>query len=703
MSKFIGFFHIRRSRLTDSEKDKGRKQAPTALNYLKAQGVIDVVADLAEQKPTGHMRLYTLKSIEKVRRFFEKMRRAEAVKTNPDAAPSSMWLIAGDAAADPVELIKTRLLGKKDDRIWTLCLGGRLWAESFHFDEPKNLFNRSENFLNDQNYSGDFKATNLFKWVSASENWLKEQFREHLVSAAAHYDSGAPHILFLTICIDHQGRPIAKQIGGGQELYFTNLKQKYSKHLETNLDFAAAAVYSVDQQVRGVDYSLINEYLDVLNTLSDENTPSRWTKTLPPLAPLSWAIKPSDKSGEKSPIALSRFLRLTKRLREFFRKFQGLLPFSDQQATDEEFLESFERYFRKSYSEYFKIAYEKALREIAVVSSELEYEKANRQKLLEKLGQLPLTGESSGLTLYFPDKDLELQSVLEKLFNAQEKGIDLPGTSSEDTSSEGAYAGKMSSKKIGSEAALRDGLSPEGKGRIFQLGDGRRISVSGHHWTDLNTRFKGLGSLDLVIHLSGYRPAQIHKAGYDLEKKFGKAQAAMSWGFHQLHIQSAKNVKTKLATPYSLPQKAPDAWTEVRGKLISEKGVKGVFLDLHHRQGLIYGDKLGRAVFPCDKRSGCFLLTLHKADDDLWYPPAITSSPYVLPGSTAKAVLTDDPVSALKIKFDHFSSWVVAISDNMTISRISPYLANREVTAAGSSPLSQMRLEELLSEVSKKK
>lgn len=224
---------------------------------------------------------------------------------------------------------------------------------------------------------------------------------------------------------------------------------------------------------------------------------------------------------------------------------------------------------------------------------------------------------------------------------------------------------------------------PTYKTRKFELPDGGKLATTGDLWIDNLTGKGGKGAINLVMHLSGYDQNGYKQAVRELAETFGinGAKRAVTRHISDTIPQQAEHIAAQaVKEPVQLPQPCPETWRRVRGYLTRERKLPERLVDAAHAKGLVYSDRRGNCVFPCDKKSGAYI----RGTGQQPFKRTMGQGhlPYSLKGADNKIIVTESAIDALTLKTMHPASAVIATGGNMPLERLQPYLAGKDVYLA---------------------
>jgi len=122
------------------------------------------------------------------------------------------------------------------------------------------------------------------------------------------------------------------------------------------------------------------------------------------------------------------------------------------------------------------------------------------------------------------------------------------------------------------------------------------ISINGERFYNHDQQKGGGGSIDLVMHVTGYSFTQAvaylnHEAGPELA-----VAAAANYGARERMAQGQEIVDRGERAPFMQPQADEDRWPQVRAYLVEQRGIPHGMIDELHERGTIYAD--GRDASP---------------------------------------------------------------------------------------------------------
>ncbi len=123
--------------------------------------------------------------------------------------------------------------------------------------------------------------------------------------------------------------------------------------------------------------------------------------------------------------------------------------------------------------------------------------------------------------------------------------------------------------------------------------NGEHISINGEKFYNHDQQKGGGGSIDLVMHVTGYSFKQAvaylnHEAGPELA-----VAAAANYGARQ----GQEIVERGARAPFMQPQADEDRWPQVRAYLVEQRGIPRGMIDELHDRGTLYADGRSNAVF----------------------------------------------------------------------------------------------------------
>jgi len=123
------------------------------------------------------------------------------------------------------------------------------------------------------------------------------------------------------------------------------------------------------------------------------------------------------------------------------------------------------------------------------------------------------------------------------------------------------------------------------------------ISINGERFYNHDQQKGGGGSIDLVMHVTGYTFRQAvaylnHEAGPELA-----LAAAANHGARERTTQAQEIVARGERAPFMQPQADEDRWPQVRAYLVEQRGLPREMIDELHERGTIYADGRSNAVF----------------------------------------------------------------------------------------------------------
>jgi len=123
------------------------------------------------------------------------------------------------------------------------------------------------------------------------------------------------------------------------------------------------------------------------------------------------------------------------------------------------------------------------------------------------------------------------------------------------------------------------------------------ISINGERFYNHDQQKGGGGSIDLVMHVTGYTFKQAvaylnHEAGPELA-----VAAAANYGARERTTQAEEIVERGERAPFMQPQADEDRWPQVRAYLVEQRQLPVGLVDELHERGTIYADGRSNAVF----------------------------------------------------------------------------------------------------------
>jgi len=123
------------------------------------------------------------------------------------------------------------------------------------------------------------------------------------------------------------------------------------------------------------------------------------------------------------------------------------------------------------------------------------------------------------------------------------------------------------------------------------------ISINGERFYNHDQQKGGGGSIDLVMHVTGYNFKQAvayltHEAGPALA-----VAAAANHGARERTTQAQEIVERGERAPFMQPQADEDRWPQVRAYLVEQRGIPRGMIDELHERGTVYADSRSNAVF----------------------------------------------------------------------------------------------------------
>jgi len=146
-------------------------------------------------------------------------RQRETPNADPAALAKNRFLI-GSPGDDPVAVCKARLGNQKVRKNAVYGVDGFLGAspEYFRPDAPDQY--------------GSVNRERLDAWVDASVDWLKDRYGDRVINAVLHLDEATPHIQFLLLPLDDNGKLNCRALFGGKKYVLSQLQSDYAKAVE---------------------------------------------------------------------------------------------------------------------------------------------------------------------------------------------------------------------------------------------------------------------------------------------------------------------------------------------------------------------------------------------------------------------------------------------------------------------------------------
>ena len=123
------------------------------------------------------------------------------------------------------------------------------------------------------------------------------------------------------------------------------------------------------------------------------------------------------------------------------------------------------------------------------------------------------------------------------------------------------------------------------------------ISINGERFYNHDQQKGGGGSIDLVMHVTGYTFTQAvaylnHEAGPELA-----VAAAANHGARERTDQAQEIVERGDRVPFNAPERHEERWPQVWAYLVEQRGLPRGLVDELHERGTIYADGRANAVF----------------------------------------------------------------------------------------------------------
>ncbi|MDR2456061.1 MAG: hypothetical protein LBE49_05650, partial [Deltaproteobacteria bacterium] len=220
----------------------------------------------------------------------------------------------------------------------------------------------------------------------------------------------------------------------------------------------------------------------------------------------------------------------------------------------------------------------------------------------------------------------------------------------------------------------------------FQLPDKRTVIVAGQEFKVERFRkngnrsvsdgfFKGLGAIDMVIHLSHLSgPKAEERAEKILAESSGKISGWRARDFHKAKALEIKCLNNEIRKSYAPPAEEQAAWPAARASLAADLGVAEEELEALKDEGRLYAQRMGWGVFPC--QGGVFMKV--PGEGGKWLGPGSKGGPWVLDGTGETVVVTANPEEALKAKQDWPEATVAAFGQGAKYEAVQSWLSGRK-------------------------
>jgi len=127
--------------------------------------------------------------------------------------------------------------------------------------------------------------------------------------------------------------------------------------------------------------------------------------------------------------------------------------------------------------------------------------------------------------------------------------------------------------------------------------NGEHISINGEKFYNHDRQSGGGGSIDLVMHVTGYSFKQaVAYLTYETGPELAIAAAAQH-GARERMAQAQEIVERGERAPFMQPQADEDRWPRVRAYLVEQRQLSAGLVDELHARGTIYADSRSNAVF----------------------------------------------------------------------------------------------------------
>jgi hypothetical protein len=182
------------------------------------------------------------------------------------------------------------------------------------------------------------------------------------------------------------------------------------------------------------------------------------------------------------------------------------------------------------------------------------------------------------------------------------------------------------------------------------------------------------------MYLSGYGQEQYQQAVRDMVATFEEDEAIACLGQY-LAGTAAKELITVKRGQFQKPPASDMNWMPVQGYLRDKLKLPGYLLAKAHETGMLYSDRRMNCVFLRDKDSGAFTFNIN-GREPFGRSLGSAEAPYLLPGSDNTVYITGSPLEALCLKALRPDSTILATGGIMSVDKLKPYLAGREIFLA---------------------
>ena len=138
-------------------------------------------------------------------------------RETPNANPTAPCrFLIGSPDDDPVAICKARLGNQRVRKNAVYGVDGFLGAspEYFRPGAPDQY--------------GAANQERLDAWVKASVDWLKDKYGDRIINAVLHLDEATPHIQFLLLPLDDNGKLNCRALFGGKKYVLSQLQSNYA-------------------------------------------------------------------------------------------------------------------------------------------------------------------------------------------------------------------------------------------------------------------------------------------------------------------------------------------------------------------------------------------------------------------------------------------------------------------------------------------
>ncbi|MDR1112005.1 MAG: hypothetical protein LBP92_15250 [Deltaproteobacteria bacterium] len=635
-------------------------------------------------------RFYVLKTLDKVDGFFLRLRGME--KGHPYYGGGAEFLL-GDDRNDPRPVLEARLaLRRRRYPVpTTLVLGGFFWFPWQDNPGPNIFLSREDK---------------LGKWRDLSLSFLRERFGPHLMNVSLQ-ETIRPHMAWMVLTTGPEGQPLAKTVCG-PNTYFRTILRDYGNHVFRSMGLMGRFGRDGPAEIHGkATRDTIAEYCRITDWIKEIGDgyinlavpiPGRRLDPRPDANPVpgpegahGYLVRLWEAGlarGQKALSVLHTQARRNAQLNMLWKR------------SIEKYLEYPETFPGKR-QPYFGL-YDLDLGDVL----EGLFEAKPVPGLPNGQGLAEAAAEGLGAMARYdpprPDKMFKYDVELMGLHAAQAKWRQ----GREEDPWEEAFlrhlldAHGLHGRVVRPSEGVPDPFAPHEERRgpepaSFVLPQGRHVTISRARWFDHQTAKAGAGSAAMVGHLLGYGLDELDLIHEAIKGRFGIIGACKAMDYYVSKILPVNSLaQCRSGARSRLPPPDPALWPEVRERL-AQRGLERPVVDLFHQKGLVFSNRLGFLVFPCQGR-GKFILVcgLDGPAQDAWWPPSAFAGPFLLAG-TMGTILADNPLTALKAKTRDFHKQILAVGLETPPGLVAPFLIDGPLEVEAQDGTGRSRLEDL--------